>query len=70
MSAVLDGDRHLRRILLVEDHADTRDLLVRLLAPSFEVRTAECFDSAMASAAESRPHLVVTDVGLPGRDGV
>lgn len=70
MSTVSEGGGHLRRILLVEDHADTRELLVRLLSPSFDVRTAECFDSAMARAAEAVPDLVVTDVGLPGRDGI
>lgn len=70
MSIVSEDGGHLRRILLVEDHADTRDLLVRLLSPTFDVRTAECFDSAMACAAKALPDLVVTDVGLPGRDGI
>lgn len=71
MSTTLDGGSGPPlRILLVEDHADTRELLVRLLSPSFDVRTAGCFDSALTSAAEAPPHLVVTDVGLPGRDGV
>jgi CheY-like chemotaxis protein len=59
-----------RRVLLVEDHADTRDMLVRLLSDSFDVRTADCYDSALHSAAEATPHVVVTDVGLPGRDGI
>ena len=71
MSTRLDGAPNPRpRILLVEDHEDTHDLLVRLLSPSFDVRTAECFDTALMSATEVIPHLVVTDVGLPGRDGV
>ena len=58
------------RILLVEDHADTRDMLARLLSPDFDVRTAECYDSALSRASEQTPDVVVTDVGLPGRDGV
>ena len=58
------------RVLLVEDHEDTRHLLARLLSTAFEVRTAGCYESALDSAAETVPHVVVTDVGLPGRDGV
>jgi DNA-binding response OmpR family regulator len=58
------------RILVVDDHADTRDLLARLLSRRFEVTTAGCFDSALASAAARAPDIVITDVGLPGRDGV
>jgi len=58
------------RILLVEDHADTRDLLVRLLSRSFQVEVAGCFSSALAAAERATPDLVITDLGLPGRDGV
>ena len=54
------------RILLVDDHADTRDLLERLLSRRFEVITAACYDSALASAEERTPDIVITDVGLPG----
>jgi CheY-like chemotaxis protein len=58
------------RVLIVDDHADTRDLLERLLAPRYEVVTAACYDSALVCAAATLPDIVVTDVGLPGRDGV
>jgi DNA-binding response OmpR family regulator len=58
------------RVLLVDDHQDTRDLLVRLLSQSFNVSVAGCYDSALAQANENPPDVVVTDVGLPGRDGV
>jgi CheY-like chemotaxis protein len=58
------------RILLVDDHADTRDMLVRLLARMYDVQTAECFDSALAAAEAATPHIVVADVGLPGRNGL
>jgi len=59
-----------RRVLIVDDHADTRDLLERLLSRRYEVVTAGCFDSALALAAVRAPDIVVTDVGLPGRDGI
>ena len=58
------------RVLLVDDHADTRDLLERLLSRRFEVSTAGCYDSALAAAALRTPDIVITDVGLPGSDGV
>lgn len=58
------------RVLLVDDHADTRDLLARLLSRRYEVITAECYDSALACAANTTPDIVVSDVGLPGRDGL
>jgi DNA-binding response OmpR family regulator len=59
-----------RRILIVDDHADTRELLERLLSRRFEVVTAGCFDSALAAAERSAPDIVISDIGLPGRDGV
>jgi DNA-binding response OmpR family regulator len=69
VSTTTSTDRS-RRVLLVEDHEDTRQLLARLLSAQFEVRTAACYDTAMDSAALQVPHVVVTDIGLPGRDGV
>jgi CheY-like chemotaxis protein len=58
------------RILVVDDHADTRHLLERLLSRRFEVISAGCYDSALAAAEAHAPDLVITDVGLPGRDGL
>ena len=58
------------RILIVDDHADTRDLLERLLSRRFEVITAACYDSALAAAERGAPDIVITDIGLPDRDGV
>ena len=58
------------RILIVDDHADTRDLLERLLSRRFEVVTAGCYDAALAAAERSAPDIVIADIGLPDRDGV
>jgi CheY-like chemotaxis protein len=58
------------RILLVDDHADTRDLLHRLLSGRFDVATAGCYGSALAAAEACTPDIVITDIGLPDRDGV
>src|SRR5690349_20781940 len=59
------------RLLLVEDHLPTRDMLVRLLASEYDVTVAQCYESALAAAEAHAPNIVVTDVGLPGgRDGI
>ena len=57
------------RLLLVDDCADTRDLLARLLSRDFQVDTAGCYDSAIAAAERATPDIVVSDIGLGGRDG-
>jgi CheY-like chemotaxis protein len=57
-------------VLVVEDHYDTCDLMVRLLRGSYDVVTAECYESALRAAETHVPHVVVADVGLPGRSGL
>ena len=62
------------RILLVEDHADTREGLRRMLQRyGHDVRTAGTCADALAIAAEmtrERLDLIVSDVGLPDGDGI
>jgi CheY-like chemotaxis protein len=55
---------------VVEDHDDTRNLLVRLLARSYEVSTARCYETALEQASQFPPDAVISDIGLPGRDGL
>ena len=59
------------RILVVDDNADMRDYLTRLLAPRYEVTTAA--DGAQALEllrAPGAPDLVLSDVMMPRLDGV
>ena len=58
------------RLLVVDDHSDSRNLLVRLLSPSYDVSAASCYDSALAQAEQTKPDAVISDFGLPGRDGL
>lgn len=59
------------RLLLVEDHLPTRDMLVRLLASEYDVIAVDCYETALSAADATPPQIVVTDVGLPGgRDGI
>jgi PAS domain S-box-containing protein len=57
------------RVLLVEDNADLRDYISRLLAPSYAVTQAADAASALSLAVESPPDLVLSDVMMPGIDG-
>jgi len=59
------------KVLLVDDDADLLKLLaMRLGAAGHRVSLAESAEAALAQMAASRPELVVSDVRLPGRDGL
>ena len=56
------------RVLLVEPHADTRELYdVGLTAAGFDVRTADDTSSATLAFASHAPTIVVTETRLPDR---
>jgi CheY-like chemotaxis protein len=64
------------RILVVEDHADTRKLISRLVRDmGHSVITADCVESAMrvmeSGPSEASPvDLVLSDLGLPDGSGL
>jgi len=59
-----------RRVLVVDDVQDNRDLLRDLLQPvGFEVREARDGEEALAAFAEWSPHAVLMDMRMPGMDG-
>jgi signal transduction histidine kinase/CheY-like chemotaxis protein len=59
-----------RRVLLVDDNADARELMATLLSiHGHAVTTAEDGESALAAAASCNPEVVMLDIGLPGIDG-
>jgi PAS domain S-box-containing protein len=59
-----------RRILLVEDHDDSRQSLRELLEMSgHEMYEAADGAAGVAKAAEVHPDVVLIDLGLPGLDG-
>lgn len=59
------------KVLLVEDDADARDALALLLLESgYDLATAGDGITAVATAAEFAPDVVVSDWLLPGVDGV
>jgi CheY-like chemotaxis protein len=59
-----------KRILIVEDIADCRDLLVLVLRRAgYEVDEAATGLAAIARAQAMRPDLIIMDLSLPGMTG-
>jgi CheY-like chemotaxis protein len=65
-----DGvDGHLR-VLIVEDHPDTAEVLARILSSSGHVvKTAHTVASALELAAQEPFEVIVSDIGLPDATG-
>lgn len=60
-----------RRILIVEDHADTAEGLAEVLASwGYEPHIAGNGSQALALASALQPDVVISDLGLPDIDGI
>ncbi|MEO9137364.1 MAG: sigma 54-interacting transcriptional regulator [Casimicrobiaceae bacterium] len=58
-------------ILLVDDDPDLLKLIsLRLTSASYRVRTADSGETALATIAVERPAIVITDLRMPGIDGL
>lgn len=58
------------KVLTVDDQPDTRELIaVALGRYGAEVRASESASNALKMIQEWKPHVVVSDIGLPGVDG-
>lgn len=63
---ILDG----LRVLVVDDERDARDLMRRVLEDcGAAVDLAESAEEALAAIARKRPEILISDVGMPARDG-
>src|SRR5512141_2120080 len=66
MSAMVPGE-----ILLVDDDPDLLRLIsLRLTSAGYRVRTADSGETALAALAVQRPAAVITDLRMPGIDGM
>ena len=58
------------RLLVVDDHEDTVEFLAAALADyGAEVRVATSVKEALSVLAEHQPHVLVSDLSMPGEDG-
>jgi signal transduction histidine kinase/ActR/RegA family two-component response regulator len=68
--AVAQSDGQPRRIVVVEDNADVRDLLrLKLHRLGHEVHAVADGLAGVKTIVENRPDLALVDIGLPGIDG-
>jgi PAS domain S-box-containing protein len=59
-----------RRILVVDDEADARDLLAEILGQAgADVAVVSSADEALDTLRHWRPDVLVSDIGMPGDDG-
>jgi signal transduction histidine kinase len=66
ISVVLTG----KRILVVDDEADAREMLAEMLRRAHaDVVVASSVPQALESIAARAPHVLVSDIGMPGEDG-
>lgn len=64
------ADANRRRVLIVDDHVDSAELLAEVLgAQGHEARVAHDPTSAVRAALELKPEVVILDIGLPGMTG-
>lgn len=69
-SATREQDGKRTRVLLVEDNADMRDYLKRLLLPQYDVTAAANGREALDLIAVEPPDLVLSDIMMPILDGL
>ncbi|MGZ6143097.1 MAG: hybrid sensor histidine kinase/response regulator [Myxococcales bacterium] len=57
-------------VLVVDDEPDARELIGAVLANAgAAVKTASSVDEAIAMLRQKRPHVLLSDIGLPSEDG-
>jgi chemotaxis methyl-accepting protein methylase/signal transduction histidine kinase/chemotaxis response regulator CheB len=58
------------RILVIDDDAETRDVVAEMLTETgAQVRVAESASAAMTVVEEFRPEVILCDIAMPGEDG-
>lgn len=67
---IITGRLHGKKILVVEDEADTRQMIGTILqAHGVQVQAVESAAEALRTISSWKPDILVSDIGLPGEDG-
>lgn len=67
---MLNTDPSSLRVLVVDDHPDLLSMLdLMMQRRKYAVKTALSGDEALEVAPDFAPHVVVSDIGMPGMDG-
>ena len=65
------GNGEVKKILVVDDSADTREMMAKLLElERFAVVTAEDGRAGLNVAESERPDLIITDINMPVLNGL
>jgi CheY-like chemotaxis protein len=60
-----------KKILIVEDDDDSREMLAFLLAGrGYHISCAEDGQTALSLLQSESPELIITDISMPGMDGI
>ena len=63
-------DLHGVRVLAVDDEADARHLIKRILSPcGAQVETADSGAASLRFLRKTKPHVLIMDIGMPNEDG-
>ncbi|MFT3774170.1 MAG: ATP-binding protein [Minicystis sp.] len=69
-SARVPAETDKPRVLVADDNADMREYICQLLTPRYEVILAGDGQSALDLVRETRPDLVLSDIMMPGMNGM
>jgi DNA-binding response OmpR family regulator len=70
-SSLGPGSGRSRRVLIVDDDRRVADMVAQtLVLDGYQAKTAYTGEDGLALALEFRPHIVISDVGLPEMDGI
>jgi len=70
MSVMDDIKKQPRKIMIVEDNQDSRELVVKVLKnKGYQIIEAVDGEEALEKAAREKPHLILMDISIPKIDG-
>ncbi len=71
-TAVISKEEKMKKVLVVEDNEDSRELVCAMLEDSYEITSCADARSALALLESTTllPDLLLLDISLPGIDGI